>query len=134
MKDFSGNQFLVLVIEEKQEVLQQVSLAMASANYATCCCTTAETALAAVDDARPDLIICSASLNGESGLDLCQRIKQYSGMETTPVMILSSGQIPDIIRRHNQMGGTYHMRKPFDPSVLLELADKALQTPALVNG
>ena len=109
-------------------------MALASANYATCCCTAAETALAAVEDARPDLIICAASLNGESGLELCERIKQHPGMETAPVMILSGGQIPDIIRRHDHMGGTYHLRIPFDPSVLLELVDKALQTPVLVNG
>jgi CheY-like chemotaxis protein len=109
-------------------------LALASANYATCCCTTAETALAAVKEARPDLIICATSLNGASGLELCERIKQHPGLETAPVMFLSGGQIPDIIRRHGHMGGSYYLRKPFDPSVLVELADKAMQTPALVSG
>jgi hypothetical protein len=50
-----------------------------------------------------------------------------------PAMYLSSGQIPDIIRRHDEMGGSYYLRKPFDPGVLLELADKAMQMPVLTG-
>ncbi|MGA2796085.1 MAG: response regulator [Thermoguttaceae bacterium] len=133
MKDYAGNQFLVLVIEEKQEILQQVTSALAAGNYSSCCSTTAEGALAAAEETRPDLIISATSLNGESGLELCERIKQRQGLETVPVMYLCGGQIPDIIRRHDQMGGSYYLRKPFDPGVLLELADKALQTPVLAG-
>jgi hypothetical protein len=48
-------------------------------------------------------------------------------------MFLSGGQIPDIIRRQDHLGGTYYIRKPFDPNVLLELVDKALQLPAVVS-
>ena len=133
MKDYAGNQFLVLVIEEKQEILQQVTSALASGNYSSCCCTTAEGALAAAEETPPDLIISATSLNGESGLELCERIKQHQGLETVPVMFLSGGQIPDIIRRHDQMGGSYYLRKPFDPDVLVELVDKALQLSVLAG-
>ena len=56
MKDYAGNQFLVLVIEEKQEILQQVTSALAAGNYSSCCSTTAEGALAAAEEnpARSD--------------------------------------------------------------------------------
>jgi len=122
-----------LVIEEKQEILQQVTSALASGNYSSCCCTTAEGALAAAEETPPDLIISATSLNGESGLELCERIKQHQGLETAPVMYLSGGQIPDIIRRHDHMGGSYYLRKPFDPDVLLELVDKSMQTLAMAG-
>jgi CheY-like chemotaxis protein len=133
MKDYAGNQCLVLVIEEKQEVLQQVTSALASGNYSSCCCTTGKSALAAVEESRPDLIISATSLNGESGQALCERIKQCEGLATVPVMYLCGGQIPDIIRRHDQMGGSYYVRKPFDSEVLLELAGKAMQTPMMAG-
>ncbi len=133
MKDFAGNRFFVLVIEEKQEILEQVTSALAAGNYSVRCYTTAAGALAAAEEIPPDLIISATSLNGESGSELCERIRQREGLETVPVMYLSSGQIPDIIRRHDEMGGSYSLRKPFDPGVLLELADKAVQTPALAG-
>lgn len=134
MKDFDCDQLLVLVIEEKQEILKQVTSALAVANYATRCCTTAEDALAAVEEFQPDLIISATSLNGCSGLELCERIKQRPGLEMAPVMFLSGGQMPDIIRRHDPSGGTYYLRKPFDQNVLLELANKALRTPVFAGG
>jgi CheY-like chemotaxis protein len=134
MKDYSEDQLLVLVIEEKQEILQQVASALAAADYSTCCCASVEEAMAAAVDNPPDLIISDISLNGTSGPELCERIKRRKGLETAPVMFLSGGQIPDIIRRHDQTGGSYYLlRKPFDPDVLVELVDKALQTPALAG-
>jgi len=50
-----------------------------------------------------------------------------------PVMFLSGAQIPDIIRRSHAAGGTYYLRKPFDPEVLLELIQKALWMPHLAG-
>jgi hypothetical protein len=50
-----------------------------------------------------------------------------------PVMFLSGGQIPDIIRRHDSGGGAYYIRKPFDSNVLLQLVDRTLQTPAMAG-
>lgn len=133
MKDFANNQQIVLVIDDKQDVLQQVTSALATANYTSCCCTTAETALAAAEETHPDLIISATHINGTSGMKICDQIKQCSGLEHVPVMFLSVGQIPDIIRRHDASGGTYFIRKPFDSTVLVELADKALHMPELVG-
>jgi len=131
MKNFSSEQPLILLIEEKQDLLHELRSVLGSANYATCCCTSAQSALAAVEETPPALIISATSLNSESGLELCERIKQRPGLEAVPVMFLSSGQISDIIRRHDPLGGTYYLRKPLDPNVLLELVDKALHTPTL---
>jgi CheY-like chemotaxis protein len=132
MNDFVSDSNLILVIDEKQDVLKQVKSALNAANYATCCCTDSQAALEAVDQNPPNLIISATSLNGASGLELCEQIKQRPGLEAVPVMFLSVGQIPDIIRRHDPHGGTYYLRKPFDEKVLLELVDRALHTPALV--
>ena len=124
---------MVLVIEEKQEILEQITSALAAGNHSICSCTTVEEAIAAVEEKIPDLIISDTSFKGVSGQEICEQIRQHSGLETVPVMYLSGGQIPDIIRRHDEMGGSYCLRKPFDPDVLLELADKALQMPALAG-
>ncbi|MHB8901140.1 MAG: hypothetical protein ACYC6Y_20520, partial [Thermoguttaceae bacterium] len=54
-------------------------------------------------------------------------------LKGVPVMFLSGAQIPDIIRRSHAVGGTYYLRKPFDPGVLVELVDKALWMPQLAE-
>ena len=90
----------------------------------------------ALDIARSDvfdLIISDINLGTASGLELCQRIHELENTNETPVIFLSGAQIPDIIRRSHSAGGTYYVRKPFDPEVMVELIDKAMWFPALTH-
>ncbi len=123
----------VLVIDDEPEVLREVAAVMESAGYTCCCCATEADALAAVRDNPPDLIIADTNLHGQSGLALCERIKEDPALRNVPVMFLSAAQTPDIIRRSQAVGGAYSLRKPFASDVLLELAANALWLPPLVD-
>jgi CheY-like chemotaxis protein len=124
---------LVLVIDDEPEVLGEVATVLSGAGYSCQCCATPDAAKDFVRTSIPDLIISDINLNGRSGLELCEEIKGDPAMRNIPVMFLSGAQIPDIIRRSHAAGGTYYLRKPFDPGVLVELVDKALWMPQLVD-
>lgn len=124
---------LVLVIDDEAEVLGQVATVLSSAGYDCHCCDTAEAALEFARSTPPQLIISDINLHGHSGLELCQQIKQDPALVEVPVMFLSGAQIPDIIRRSHAVGGSYYLRKPFDPEVLLELMQKALWMPHVAH-
>jgi CheY-like chemotaxis protein len=113
-------------VDEHQEVLDSAATALASVKFACQCCRTAEAAIAAAESLRPDLIISDLHLHGQSGLQMCERIRQNAALADVPVMFLSGTQVPDIIRRSDVVGSSYHLRKPFDAAVLLELIDQAL--------
>jgi len=129
----SQQKSVILVIDDEPEVLREVSAVLTEAGHTCHCCATAEAAEASVESTSPDLIVCDINLSGESGLVLCEKLKQQPSMSNVPMMFLSGAQIPDIIRRSHAAGGTYYLRKPFDPSVLVELVDKALWMPHLVD-
>jgi len=80
----------------------------------------------------PDLIVSDINLDGESGLELCRQIKELPDLASVPVMFLSGAPIPDIVQQAHAAGGTYYLRKPFDPTVLIDLVEKALWMPHLV--
>ena len=124
---------LILVIDDEPDVLGEVASALSGAGFACHCCATAEAALRFARSATPDLIVCDINLEGHSGLELCQKIKEDHTLCDVPVMFLSGAQIPDVIRRSHAVGGAYYLRKPFDPEVLTELVDKALWMPHLVS-
>ena len=134
MNQFQNAQPLVLVVDDEASVLGEVAEVLTAAGFAFHCCRTAEAALEKAKEQAPDLILSDINLNGESGLSLCERIREEPGLEDVPVMFLSGAQIPDIIRRSHAAGGTYYLRKPFDPEVLLELVQKALWMPHLAAG
>jgi CheY-like chemotaxis protein len=127
------NKTLVLVVDDEPDVLGEVAAILGGAGYRCHCCCNAEAAAEFVSSETPDLIISDINLAGRSGLEMCERIKENADFKEVPVMFLSGAQIPDIIRRSHAAGGTYYLRKPFDPEVLLELVDKALWMPHLVR-
>ena len=124
---------IILIVDDEQQVLDEVETVLSVAGYDCRCCTTAETAISLAKSIGPALIISDINLQGHSGLEMCEQIKQDPTMADVPVMFLSGAQIPDIIRRSHAVGGTYYLRKPFDPEVLVELVDKALWMPHLVS-
>jgi len=124
---------LILVIDDEADVLGQVAAVLNAAGYTCHPCSTAEAALEFARHHVPDLILSDVNLRGRSGLELCEQIKEDPALNDVPLMFLSGAQIPDIIRRSHALGGTYYLRKPFDPEVLLELIDKALWMPHLVR-
>ncbi|MEA1950926.1 MAG: response regulator [Planctomycetota bacterium] len=124
---------LVLVVDDETDVLGEVASVLGKSGYNCHCCENPKSAMEFVDSNQPDLIISDINLEGHSGLEMCERIKENEALKDVPVMFLSGAQIPDIIRRSHAVGGTYYLRKPFDPEVLMELVDKALWMPHLVH-
>jgi len=130
-KDFGQERPLVLVVDAEQGILESVSDALTETEFECRCCATADEAIAAALMNPPDLIVCDWNLDGENGVETCQRIKRQPGLAEVPVMFLSSAQRPDVIRRSLVAGhGVYCLRKPFAPTVLVELIDQALGLPS----
>jgi len=121
MIHIKSSQTVVLVIDDETASLNQIASILEGAGHACQCAQDAATAHECIERFTPDLIISDMNLAGHSGLILCEQLKQHFGLIDVPVMFLSASQGPDIIRRSHVDGGTYHLRKPFDPTVLLEL-------------
>jgi DNA-binding response OmpR family regulator len=132
MKSFTAKP-TILVVDPDPLTLTAIAAALHLSGYESHCARDSEAALKASTDEPLDLIICDTNLEGESGLDVCREIRLLPGREDVPVMFLSSSQAPDIVHRAHEAGGAYYLRKPFDPNVLLELVEKALWMPHLVE-
>jgi len=133
MPHLDKQQPLILAVDHQPETLAELATVLSGAGYRCRLCTTPEDALAATVDEVPDLIIAEVHLGAASGLEMCERIKQRPALADVPVMFLSGTQIPDIIRRSHAVGGSYYIRKPFDPAVLVELIEKAVWLPRLCS-
>ena len=123
----------ILVVDDEPEQVRLVLDTLSQLDYT---CHTAgdfDSARQLARHVAPDLIVCDINLGGESGLELVEQLRTEHPLSDVPVLFISGAQIPDVIQRAHAVGGTYYVRKPFDPSVLLELVDKALWMPHLVS-
>lgn len=123
------HQINILAIDDHPEVLSEIARILNRVGYGCLRACDMSSAAEAIAETTPDLIIADVSLSGHSGANFCDELKRRFDMEEVPVMFLSSGQSPDIIRRADTNGGTYYLRKPFDAPVFVELVEKMRRTP-----
>src|SRR5262245_27998548 len=112
----------ILAIEHERSVLDEIRSALDGAGITCQGAADAETAGLILEQFTPDLILVDINLAGQSGVDVCDELREQAHLTDVPVMFLSGAQGPDIIRRRNPRGGTsYYLRKPFDAPVLVQL-------------
>ena len=88
-------------------------------------------AQARIDAARPDLIVLDLRLPGESGADLCARLKSAPETRAIPIVLLTGADI-DEARLAQSAGAEALVRKPFSPLELLAVVERLMQRGARV--
>jgi DNA-binding response OmpR family regulator len=66
---------------------------------------------------KPDLVILDLILPGESGFEVCERLKTME--RNVPVLILTAIELEDAKNLAARVGADAYMTKPFDPDELL---------------
>jgi DNA-binding response OmpR family regulator len=126
MSSFTLEPPRILLIEKDVQVLHALSAALTEANFQIDCCRSEAEALEVMERQPPDAIISDAVLDHFSVREFREVLQRQAGMEDVPVMFLTPAQAPDIIRRQDDHGGTYYLRKPCEPHVLVQLLEQAL--------
>lgn len=124
---------VVLVIDSNPLTMTATAATLHTRGHEVHCARDRNAALQAARDFPLDLILCDTDLNGEDGIDLVEELRHLPDRNDVPAMFVSATQLPDVILRSHKLGSCFHLRKPFDPNVLLELVDKALWMPHLVK-
>lgn len=74
---------------------------------------------------RPDFVLLDLILAGESGFEICERIKARD--ERMPVLILSAISLDDSKDLAKRVGADGYMTKPYDPRVLMSMIQEVAQ-------
>ena len=67
---------------------------------------------------QPDFVVLDIILPGESGFEVCERIKMVD--PKIPVLMLSAIDMEDSFQLARRVGADGYLTKPFEPSLLLE--------------
>ncbi|MCB9590632.1 MAG: response regulator [Polyangiaceae bacterium] len=102
-----------------------LEITFAGEDYQTVLADNADDALAKLRSEKPTVVLVDHDLGGQSGYDLCQRIK--SEAPGTRVLILSSKQHPYDSSRGGAAGADEHMDKPFDTQQMLDKVSNMLR-------
>jgi twitching motility two-component system response regulator PilG len=88
-------------------------------------------ALAAVADASPDLILLDIMLPRMDGYNICQVIRKNLAYRSLPIIMLSGKDGIFDKMRGKLAGSSDYITKPFDSSDLVQTVKRYLSTPAI---
>lgn len=123
---------VILVVDADPVSLTATAAVLQGSDYEVHGAESPEAARQCARDNELDLIICDLDVAGVDGYSIVQEILGIPGRGDVPVMYSSACQRPPVIRKSHMRGAVYHLRKPFDPQVLIELTERALGMPHLV--
>jgi CheY-like chemotaxis protein len=77
-------------------------------------------ALEAIRDFQPDVVLADIFMPGDSGYEICERMREDARLASIPVILLTGTFEPFDEQEALRVGSKGHLTKPFDTSELIE--------------
>jgi two-component system, NtrC family, nitrogen regulation response regulator NtrX len=121
----------VLVVDDEADIRELVSGVLEDEGYAVRSAADSNSALDAVDDRRPSMVLLDVWLQGSrlDGIQLLQEIKRRD--PTIPVLMISGHGNLDTAVAAVREGAVDFIEKPFEAERLIYLVDRATETERL---
>ncbi len=121
----------ILVVDDERDIRELVSGVLEDDGYAARTAADSDSALAAIGDRRPSLVLLDVWLKGSrlDGLELLDEIKRRD--PSLPVLVISGHGNLDTAVAAVRRGATDFIEKPFEAARLLHLVSRATETDRL---
>jgi DNA-binding response OmpR family regulator len=115
----------VLYIEDHEDTRELVTLLLSQKSYEVVTGATIESGIALAISEKFDLYLLDSWLPDGSGLDLCQRIREFD--KVTPILFYSAAAYASDHEMALQCGAQAYLIKPSQPSDLCNLVSNLIE-------
>ena len=116
----------ILVVEDDGSISKLLNIILDQQGYIVTVAANYESALAAVQNAEPSLVLLDIGLPDGNGLDLLKWIRDDAGL-STPVVVLSAFRQDENVQRAFELGANDFLSKPFRPKELMARLERVLE-------
>jgi CheY-like chemotaxis protein len=116
----------ILVADDSATIQKAFAMVFGGQDVTLVAARSADEAMSAARNGRPDLIIADAALGNSNGYDLCAALKAEPGTRAVPVLILASNHVPYDETRGHRVGAAGSLLKPFESQSLIDQVGAAL--------
>jgi CheY-like chemotaxis protein len=117
----------VYFIDDSATMREVIKIAFRRENINVVACHDAATALAEIENSRPDLVITDVIMPDKDGYDVCQYIKTHPELSSTPVVLMSGVVNRSVAEKAFAVKADELLRKPFQPQDLITRVKHLLQ-------
>jgi two-component system sensor histidine kinase/response regulator len=123
----------ILVVEDSPTQARQLAYVLEEAGFAVATAPDAERGFRLLERDPFEVVLTDLILPGESGFDLCRRIKDHPAHRRTPVIVLTSQADAVNVLRGLEAGADGFMTKDLDPSEVVGRIQRVLNWSGLVT-
>ncbi len=120
----------VYFIDDSATMREVIKIAFRRENINVVACHDGASALAQMEQARPDVVISDVIMPGKDGYEVCQQIKQHPQFGKTPVILMSGVVNKTVAEKAFSVKADELIRKPFQPQDLITRVRHLLQPKA----
>lgn len=116
----------ILTVDDSATVRKLVAVTLERKGFRMLAAAGGMDALAILDETAPDLVFLDITMPNMDGYQLCKAIRAIDRLKTVPIIMLSGkdGMLDEA--RGRLAGATAFLAKPFEPSTLVETAERHL--------
>lgn len=118
----------ILLVSNDDVLAQHMSLDLSESGYETAIATNTDSTLMQIQDFAPDLIVIDRMLTGESGIVLCNHLRQ-TGLRSPLLLLMSRDSVSDRVACL-EAGADDYFLKPYRTDDFLRLVNFYLQPSA----
>ncbi|MEL0257157.1 MAG: MtrAB system response regulator MtrA [Pontimonas sp.] len=106
----------ILVVDDDVALAEMISIVLRGEGYSPHQVFDGQEALTQIPDVKPDLILLDVMLPGLDGIEVCTRIREFSGVPI--IMLTAKGDTTDVVKGL-ESGADDYVVKPFNPKELV---------------
>jgi DNA-binding response OmpR family regulator len=116
----------ILAVDDDIDVANYIRILL-SPYYNVRCVYDADSAIKAMEEEEPDLVLSDVMMPGKGGYQLCSEIKGNSAFSHIPVVLVTAKSGTENQVKGLKEGADAYVTKPFDPAYLLALIESQFE-------
>ena len=108
----------IILVEDEEDIAALIKLQAEITGYALHVEVDGINGYQAIAREKPDLVILDIMLPGQSGLDVCRKMKNNADLKNIPIIIISAKTEEIDVVLGLELGADDYITKPFSPKIL----------------
>jgi CheY-like chemotaxis protein len=117
----------ILAVEDSATILKALVQLLEREGHEVATATDGLSAFAALQTAKPNLILLDIGLPGVGGIELCVAIRQTPAYSATPIIMVTGSHKQVDIRLAKHFGASAYITKPFVETELISIINDLLE-------
>ncbi len=118
--DATANKTRVFIVDDDEVILTLLEAVLVKAGFDVQTTLDSETALQAIEDTRPDVVISDLMMPEVDGFELCKGVRENPNLKDTRFIVVSAKAYSSDESRALEIGADGYIRKPINPDTFAD--------------